>query len=83
MPLSTGKQTAEYHFGRCRINLGSREILRAGETVAVEPKVFDLLVYLIANRDRAVEKNELQDELAAMIAATLGGVSKSRVPGNV
>lgn len=31
--------------------------------VAVQRKVFDLLLYLIENRDRAVDKNELQDAI--------------------
>lgn len=36
-----------------------RELTRGGETVMVEPKVFDLLVYLIENRDRLVSKDDL------------------------
>jgi DNA-binding winged helix-turn-helix (wHTH) protein len=37
-----------------------RRELRAGDVpVAVEPQVFDLLVYLIENRDRVVGKDDL------------------------
>jgi TolB-like protein/Flp pilus assembly protein TadD len=36
-----------------------REVSRAGIRMAVEPRVFDLLVYLIANRERVVSKDEL------------------------
>ena len=36
-----------------------RELRRGMELVAVEPKVFDLLVYLITNRDRVIQKDEL------------------------
>lgn len=50
----------EYRFGSCRVSLSSREIWRNDEIIATEPKAFDLLVYLIANRGRAVDKNELQ-----------------------
>ena len=50
-------------FGDCRIDLGSRELVRAGEQVSIEPKAFRLLVYLIEHRDRAVSKDELQDEI--------------------
>ena len=53
----------EYRFGDCRLVLPRREIWRNGEPVAAEPKVFDLLVYLVQHRDRAVDKNELQDEV--------------------
>ncbi len=37
----------------------------AGETVEVEPKVFDLLAYLIAHRDRSVTRDELMAQLWA------------------
>ncbi len=48
-------------FNDCEVNLASREFRRAGELVAVEPRVFALLVYLIEHRRRAVDKNEIQD----------------------
>ena len=53
----------EYRFGDCRIDMQAREIRLVDDPVSVEPKVFDLLAYLIENRDRAVDKNELQDEI--------------------
>lgn len=53
----------EYQFNDCRVALSTREIWRAGQQVPIEPKAFDLLVYLVRNRDRAVDKNELQDEI--------------------
>jgi len=40
-----------------------RELRRGGEPVAAEPQVFDLLVYLIANRDRVVSKDDLIDTI--------------------
>jgi TolB-like protein len=36
-----------------------RELRRGGEGLAVEPQVFDLLVYLVGNRDRVVSKDDL------------------------
>ena len=46
---------------------GERRELRArGTIVPIEPQVFDLLVYLIQNRDRVVSKNDL-------IASVWGG----------
>ena len=33
--------------------------MRAGKPVAIEPQVFDLLVYLLRNRDRVVSKDDL------------------------
>ncbi len=54
---------SEYRFEDCRVLIQVREIYRAGMLVSAEPKVFDLLTYLILHRDRAVDKNELQDEI--------------------
>src|SRR6516162_11914816 len=36
-----------------------RELRRGGEPLALEPQVFDLLVYLVQNRDRVVSKDDL------------------------
>ncbi|MCH9694107.1 MAG: tetratricopeptide repeat protein [Gammaproteobacteria bacterium] len=48
-------------FNDCELDLASRELRRAGELVAVEPRVFALLAYLIEQRHRAVDKDEIQD----------------------
>lgn len=55
--------TREYRFADCRVDLSRRELWRGEQTIAIEPKAFDLLVYLIRHRDRAVDKNELQDAI--------------------
>jgi adenylate cyclase len=46
-------------FGECAIDPARRELIRAGETIHIEPQVFDLLLYLIENRERVVSKDEL------------------------
>jgi DNA-binding winged helix-turn-helix (wHTH) protein len=46
-------------FGDCEVDAKRRELRRDGDTVHVEPQVFDLLLYLIENRDRAVSKDQL------------------------
>ena len=56
-------------FADCQLNAGSRELSRAGEVVSIEPKTLDLLIYLINNRDRAIGKNELQDEVWGTIVS--------------
>ncbi len=38
-----------------------RELRRGADVVAVEPKVFDLLVYLVANRQRVIAKDDMID----------------------
>jgi adenylate cyclase len=46
-------------FENHEVDLSRRELRRAGRLVPVEPQVFDLLVYLIENRDRVVTKDDL------------------------
>jgi len=36
-----------------------RELRRGSEPISVEPQVFDLLIYLVQNRDRVVSKDDL------------------------
>lgn len=48
-----------YAFLDIEIEPDRREVYRAGERLPIEPKVFDVLVYLIRNRDRLVPKEEL------------------------
>ena len=46
-------------FGDCELDIERRELRRARSPVHVEPQVFDLLVYLVENRDRVVSKDDL------------------------
>src|SRR5579871_6757881 len=48
-----------FTFADCAIDQAKRELTRAGESIHLEPQVFDLLVFLIANRERVVSKDEL------------------------
>ena len=46
-------------FANIQIDSARRELRRDGELVPVEPQVFDLLLYLIGNRDRVVTRDDL------------------------
>ncbi len=48
-------------FGDCELDLASREFRRAGDLVSIEPRVFALLAFLFEHRDRAVDKDEIQE----------------------
>ncbi|HXG18458.1 MAG TPA: transcriptional regulator [Methylomirabilota bacterium] len=52
-----------YHFGECTLDDQLYDLRRAGAPVEIEPKVFDVLVYLLHHRDRLVSKDELLDQL--------------------
>jgi TolB-like protein len=48
-----------YRFEDCTLDVDRRELRRGGILRRVEPQVFDLLEYLIRNRDRVVERDDL------------------------
>jgi len=52
-----------YLFGECELDPGLQEFRRNGRVSAIEPKVFDLLLYLIENRDRLIGKDELNQQI--------------------
>ena len=51
--------TLLFHFADCSLDVDRRELRRGDERVEVEPQVFDLLAYLVQNRDHVVSKDEL------------------------
>jgi len=50
-------------FGDCSLDLDTRELVRRGKTVHVEPKAYRLLELLIEARPKALSKDDLQDAL--------------------
>jgi len=78
----------EFVFGEHRLDADRRELRQGGARIALEPQVFDVLLYLVRNRDRVVTKDDL---LAAVTRwrrrswrlgrAPLDRRGKIRVPG--
>ena len=52
-----------YRFDDCELDDRLYQLRRKGERVEIEPKAFDLLVYLLHQRDQVVTKDELLDKL--------------------
>jgi adenylate cyclase len=50
-----------FSFADHVLDVERRELRRNGQPIALEPQVFDLLVYLISNRSRVVTKDEMLD----------------------
>ena len=46
-------------FADHRLDLARCELRRGNESVAIEPRAFDLLVFLVQHRDRVVGKDDL------------------------
>jgi TolB-like protein len=51
----------QFVFGDYLLDLDRRELSWGTEAIAVGPQVFDLLVYLVRNRERVVSKDDLLD----------------------
>jgi len=68
----------QFLFDNHVLDAERRELRRGSDLVALEPQVFDLLVYLVQNRDRVVSKDD-------MIAAVWGGriVSESTLTSRI
>src|ERR1017187_7708079 len=52
-----------YHTGELEIDSAARRLVRQGVELALRPKVFDLLVFLVQNRHRVVTRDELHAAL--------------------
>jgi len=52
-----------FTFNDCVLDLERRELTRNAEVVSIGPQVFDLLAYLVQNRERVVSKDNLMDAI--------------------
>src|SRR5512134_1803201 len=52
-----------YRFGPCELDLARRSLSAHGRELKLQPRVFDLLCYLVQHRERVVSKDELLDAL--------------------
>jgi len=48
-----------YFFDNCVLDTERRELRRGADAISLQPQVFDLLEYLIRNRERVVSKDDL------------------------
>jgi TolB-like protein/Tfp pilus assembly protein PilF len=55
----------QFVFADCVLDPDRRELTRASEVIAIGPQVFDLLLYLIRNRERVVSKDDVLDAVWA------------------
>jgi TolB-like protein/Tfp pilus assembly protein PilF len=48
-----------YLFGEHSLDVDRRELRRGGDQIEIQPQVFDIIVYLVQNRDRVVSRDDL------------------------
>jgi DNA-binding winged helix-turn-helix (wHTH) protein len=63
--MSPARQAARsgLRFGKCEVRPASREVLVDGWPRQIQPRPFDLLVYLIEHRERVLSIDELLDAI--------------------
>jgi len=66
-----------FRFRDCVVDGDLFELRRAGERVALEPKVLQLLLFLLQNRERAVGKDEILDAVWAGTAVGEGSLTRA------
>jgi DNA-binding response OmpR family regulator len=72
----TAPQPHILEFDDFRIDAGKRLLLRKGESVPLTPKVFDTLLYLVENRGKVIEKDDLMGAIWCDTTAPAEGPSR-------
>ena len=49
----------KYQFGTCEIDVDAHQLVVNGVSIAVEPRVFELLRHIVENSDRLISHDEL------------------------
>jgi DNA-binding winged helix-turn-helix (wHTH) protein/ATP/maltotriose-dependent transcriptional regulator MalT len=66
-----------FRFAAFELDRGRRALLLEGQELPLQPRVFDLLVYLIEHRDRVVSKDELLEALWPGVVVTEGSLQRA------
>jgi predicted ATPase len=66
-----------FRFADCLLDAERFELHRGGRPIAVEPKVFELLLYLVRNHERAITKQELLDAVWPDTATTESSLTRA------
>lgn len=66
-----------FRFGDVSVDVAGREICRAGERVALEPKAFDVLVILLRDAGAVVDKRRLLGEVWADVHVTDSSLARA------
>ncbi|HEY7297843.1 MAG TPA: winged helix-turn-helix domain-containing protein [Xanthobacteraceae bacterium] len=76
--MSNGSSPCKlFWFGRYTLDRGRASLMASGRPVALRPKAFDVLVYLVENRGRVVSKDELGETVWPGVEVTDESIAKS------
>ncbi|MEL6546564.1 MAG: winged helix-turn-helix domain-containing protein, partial [Myxococcota bacterium] len=66
-----------YRIGDAELDTKQRQLRFSGVAAEVQPKVFDLLAYLVQHRDRVVSKDELFDQVWPSVVVSDASLSQT------
>lgn len=66
-----------YEFGLFRLDEDARLLSLSGEEMVLQPRVFDLMVYLLRSQSRVVSKEELLDALWPNVTVTENSLQRA------
>jgi TolB-like protein/DNA-binding winged helix-turn-helix (wHTH) protein len=69
-PLAAKFENQQLTFGRFRLDLARSRFARGTQEIALRPKTYDLLVYLVRNARRVVSKEELMQAVWPGVVVT-------------
>jgi len=82
VPAQEAYRSPVYRFGECEVHPAGRRILVRGLPRQLQPRPFDLLVYLIEHRNRAVSIDELLnavwDEREVQVGSVAAAIARIR-----
>lgn len=70
-------QDIVFRIGNAELDTAQRQIRFNGEAADVQPKVFDLIEYLVRSRERVVSKNDLFDNIWPDVVVTEASLTQS------
>jgi DNA-binding winged helix-turn-helix (wHTH) protein len=66
-----------FGFGPFQLDEAGRVLRLADREIVLQPRVFDLLIYLVQHRERVVPKDELLDKLWPAVIVTEGSLQRA------
>ncbi len=57
--MASARRGPVFRFGECELDPQLKELRRGGDVVGIEPRAFDLIAYMLAHRDRLIDRDEL------------------------
>src|SRR5262245_42800513 len=76
-PMDDKSAVMVHRFQTFEIDEDARELRAGGRVLPLQPRVFDLLLYLAKNRERVVSKDELLDTIWPGVTVADGSLQRA------